>query len=137
MKRNGGRGSCRPGKIEGQHDRKIINIASIAGLRGAVREFQATGHHASKGWVITLRKDLACRWAVHNVHVNAIAPAWFSTNMSGMVIEGNQEALRKRIPPGRFGNGRDLKAAAIFLVSAASDFLTGHVLVVDGGQSAC
>jgi NAD(P)-dependent dehydrogenase (short-subunit alcohol dehydrogenase family) len=115
---------------------KIINIASVAGLRGAPPEFQATGYHASKGGVITLTKDLACKWAQHNIHVNAIAPGWFPTNMSEVVIERNKEMLRKRIPLGRFGGPHDLKGAAIFLASAASDFVTGHVLVVDGGQTA-
>jgi NAD(P)-dependent dehydrogenase (short-subunit alcohol dehydrogenase family) len=125
------------GKVMIQQRRgKIINIASVAGLHGAPPEFQATGYHASKGGVITLTKDLACKWAMHNIHVNAIAPGWFPTNMSGVVIERNKEMLRKRIPLGRFGNEQDLKGAAVFLASAASDFVTGHVLVVDGGQSA-
>lgn len=115
---------------------KIINIASVAGLHGAPPEFQATGYHASKGGVITLTKDLACKWAMHNIHVNAIAPGWFPTNMSGVVIERNKKMLRKRIPLGRFGDEQDLKGAAVFLASAASDFVTGHVLVVDGGQTA-
>ena len=115
---------------------KIINIASIAGMRGAPPEFQAIGYHASKGGVITFTKDLACKWAMHNINVNAIAPGWFPTNMSGVVIERNREALRARIPLGRFGSEFDLKGAAVFLASAASDFVTGHVLAVDGGQSA-
>lgn len=125
------------GKIMiGQRRGKIINIASVAGLHGAPPEFQAIGYHASKGGVITFTKDLACKWAMHNIHVNAIAPGWFPTNMSEVVIERNKESLRKRIPLGRFGNEQDLKGAAVFLASDASDFVTGHVLVVDGGQSA-
>ena len=119
-----------------QRGGKIINIASVAGLRGSPPEMQAVGYQASKGGIITLTKDLACKWAQHNIHVNAIAPGWFPTDMSGVVIERNKEALRKRIPLGRFGGPHDLKGAAIFLASAASDFVTGHVLVVDGGQSA-
>ena len=119
-----------------QRGGKIINIASVAGLRGAPPEFQATGYQASKGAVITLTKDLACKWAMHNVHVNAIAPGWFPTNMSGVVIERNRDMLQRRIPLGRFGGNDDLKGAAAFLSSAASDFVTGHVLVVDGGQTA-
>ena len=115
---------------------KIINISSVAGMRGAPPEFQAIGYHASKGGVITFTKDLACKWAKHNINVNAIAPGWFPTNMSGVVIERNREALRQRIPLGRFGGDFDLKGAAVFLASAASDFVTGHVLAVDGGQSA-
>lgn len=115
---------------------KIINVASVAGLRGAPAELQAIGYHASKGGVITFTKDLACKWGRYNIQVNAIAPGWFPTHMSKVVIEQNKEALLKRIPLGRFGNEKDLKGAAAFLASEASDYVTGHVLVVDGGQTA-
>jgi NAD(P)-dependent dehydrogenase (short-subunit alcohol dehydrogenase family) len=125
------------GKIMiGQHRGKIINIASVAGLRGASPEFQAIGYHASKGGVIIFTKDLACKWGIHNIQVNSIAPGWFPTNMSQVLIERNKDTFLKTIPLGRFGNENDLKGASVFLASAASDFVTGHVLVVDGGQSA-
>jgi NAD(P)-dependent dehydrogenase (short-subunit alcohol dehydrogenase family) len=119
-----------------QRKGKIINIASVAGIRGAPPDFQAIGYHASKGGVITFTKDLACKWGIHNVQVNAIAPGWFPTNMSTAVIEKNKEAFLKKIPLGRFGNENDLKGAAVFLASDASNYVTGHVLVVDGGQTA-
>ncbi|MGA8075021.1 MAG: SDR family oxidoreductase [Candidatus Acidiferrales bacterium] len=115
---------------------KIINVASVAGFRGAPPELPAIGYHASKGGVIAFTKDLACKWAGHNINVNAIAPGWFPTHMSEVVIERNKEAFLKRIPLGRFGSENDLKGAAVFLASDASDFITGHVLVVDGGQTA-
>jgi gluconate 5-dehydrogenase len=115
---------------------KIINITSVAGIHGAPPSFQAIGYHASKGGVIAFTKDLACKWGMHNIQVNAIAPGWFPTNMSAVVIERNREAFLKRLPLGRFGGENDLKGAAVFLASAASDFVTGHVLVVDGGQTA-
>jgi NAD(P)-dependent dehydrogenase (short-subunit alcohol dehydrogenase family) len=115
---------------------KIINIASVAGFRGASPELQAIGYHASKGGVIAFTRDLASKWGAHNIQVNAIAPGWFPTHMSAVVIEKNKEALLKRIPLGRFGGGDDLKGAAVFLASDASDYVTGHVLVVDGGQTA-
>ncbi len=115
---------------------KIINIASVAGLRGSPPEFQAIGYQASKGAVIAFTKDLACKWALHNINVNAIAPGWFPTNMSGAVIGRDPEGLMKRIPLHRFGSDHDLKGAAVFLASAASDYVTGHTLVVDGGQIA-
>src|SRR6266852_3377814 len=125
------------GKIMiGQRRGKIINIASVAGLRGASQEFQAIGYHASKGGVIIFTKDLACKWGIHNVQVNSIAPGWFPTNMSQVLIERNKDIFLKTIPLRRFGNENDLKGAAVFLASAASDFVTGHVLVVDGGQCA-
>src|SRR5580704_10199544 len=119
-----------------QRKGKIINIASVAGIRGAPPDFQAIGYHASKGGVITFTKDLACKWGIHNVQVNAIAPGWFPTNMSTAVIEKNKEAFLKKIPLGRFGNENDLKGAAVYLASSASDYVTGNVLVVDGGQTA-
>jgi NAD(P)-dependent dehydrogenase (short-subunit alcohol dehydrogenase family) len=115
---------------------KIINIASVAGLRGSSPKFSAIGYSASKGGVIIFTKDLACKWGIHNIQVNAIAPGWFPTDMSEKVIERNKESLLAGIPLGRFGGPHDLKGAAIFLASDASDFVTGHVLVVDGGQSA-
>jgi NAD(P)-dependent dehydrogenase (short-subunit alcohol dehydrogenase family) len=125
------------GKIMiGQKGGKIINMASVAGMFGSPPELQAIGYSSSKGGVITFTRDLARKWAAHNIHVNAIAPGWFPTHMSGGVIERNRENLLKGIPLGRFGNENDLKGAAVFLASKASDFVTGHVLVVDGGQTA-
>ena len=119
-----------------QRKGKIINIASVAGLRGASTELQAIGYHTSKGGVIAFTKDLACKWGVHNIQVNVIAPGWFPTHMSAVVIERNKEALLARIPLGRFGGEDDLKGAAVFLASDASNYVTGDVLVVDGGQTA-
>ena len=115
---------------------KIINIASVAGLGGAPEELPAIGYHASKGGVISFTKDLACKWASHNIQVNAIAPGWFPTHMSNRVLEHHEELFLSHIPLRRFGNEHDLKGAAVFLASAASNYVTGHVLVVDGGQSA-
>jgi gluconate 5-dehydrogenase len=115
---------------------KIINIASVAGLGGAPAELPAIGYHASKGGVISFTKDLACKWASHNIQVNAIAPGWFPTHMSNRVLEHHEELFLSHIPLRRFGNEHDLKGAAVFLASAASNYVTGHVLVVDGGQSA-
>jgi gluconate 5-dehydrogenase len=115
---------------------KIINIASVAGLGGASAELQAIGYHASKGDVIAFTKDLACKWARHNIQVNAIAPGWFPTHMSQWIIEHRKDSLLPKIPLGRFGADHDLKGAAVFLASDASAYVTGHVLVVDGGQTA-
>jgi NAD(P)-dependent dehydrogenase (short-subunit alcohol dehydrogenase family) len=115
---------------------KIINIASVAGLRGSAPSFSAIGYSASKGGVIIFTKDLACKWGMHNIQVNAIAPGWFPTDMSGKVIERQEEMLLAGIPLARFGGPDDLKGAAVFLASDASNFVTGSILVVDGGQSA-
>jgi NAD(P)-dependent dehydrogenase (short-subunit alcohol dehydrogenase family) len=119
-----------------QKSAKIINIASVAGLGGASSELQAIGYHASKGGVIAFTKDLACKWAPHNIQVNAIAPGWFPTHMSQWIIEHRKDSLLTKIPAARFGNDHDLKGAVVFLASAASAYVTGHVLVVDGGQTA-
>jgi NAD(P)-dependent dehydrogenase (short-subunit alcohol dehydrogenase family) len=119
-----------------QRSGKIINIASVAGLGGASAELQAIGYHASKGGVIAFTKDLACKWAPHSIQVNAIAPGWFPTHMSGWIIEHRKDSLLEKIPLGRFGSDHDLKGAAVFLASDASAYVTGHVLVVDGGQTA-
>lgn len=122
--------------MTGQGSGKIINIASVAGLNGSSAELQAIGYHASKGGVIAFTKDLACKWARHNIRVNAIAPGWFPTHMSGWIIEHRKESLLAKIPLDRFGGDHDLKGAAVFLASDASAYVTGHVLVVDGGQTA-
>ena len=115
---------------------KIINVASVAGLGGAPPELPAIGYHASKGGVISFTKDLACKWAAHNIQVNAIAPGWFPTHMSNRILEHYKDLFLSHIPLRRFGNEHDLKGAAVFLASDASNYVTGHVLVVDGGQSA-
>ena len=115
---------------------KIINIASVAGLGGSPAELAAIGYHASKGGVISFTKDLACKWAAHNIQVNALAPGWFPTHMSTRVLERHHDLFLSHIPMRRFGGEDDLKGAAVFLASDASDYVTGHVLVVDGGQSA-
>ena len=115
---------------------KIINIASVAGLSGAPPELPAIGYHASKGGVISFTKDLACKWAHHNIQVNAIAPGWFPTHMSNKILVRYRDLFLSHIPLRRFGNDHDLKGAAVFLASDASNYVTGHVLVVDGGQSA-
>lgn len=81
-----------------QRHGKIINIASVAGLRGSPPQFSAIGYSASKGGVIAFTRDLACKWGMHNVQVNAIAPGWFPTDMSEKVIERNKDRLLAGIP---------------------------------------
>jgi NAD(P)-dependent dehydrogenase (short-subunit alcohol dehydrogenase family) len=115
---------------------KIVNIASVAGLHGAPAEVaNSLPYHATKGGVIALTRDLAWKWARHGINVNAIAPGWFPSDMANFVIESQPE-LAERIPLRRFGGPEDLKGAVVFLASRASDYVTGHTLVVDGGQSA-
>jgi NAD(P)-dependent dehydrogenase (short-subunit alcohol dehydrogenase family) len=115
----------------------IVNIASTAGLHGAPPEFVNTVvYHATKGGVIAFTRDLAWKWAQHGIRVNAIAPGWFPSDMSKFVLDAQGDELVRRIPMRRFGGPDDLKGAVVFLASPASAYVTGHTLVVDGGQSA-
>jgi NAD(P)-dependent dehydrogenase (short-subunit alcohol dehydrogenase family) len=115
----------------------IVNIASVAGLHGAPPEVVNTiVYHATKGGVIAFTRDLAWKWARHGIRVNAIAPGWFPSDMSSFVLDAQGEELIRRIPLGRFGGPEDLKGVVVFLASPASAYVTGHTLVVDGGQSA-
>jgi NAD(P)-dependent dehydrogenase (short-subunit alcohol dehydrogenase family) len=116
---------------------KIVNIASVAGLRGAPAEVMNTVvYNATKGGLIAFTRDLAWKWARHGITVNAIAPGWFPSDMSRYVLDRQGDALLGSIPLGRYGGEHDLKGAVAYLASAASDYVTGQVLVVDGGQSA-
>lgn len=120
-----------------QKSGKIINIASVAGLGGSESSvLDAIGYHASKGAVISFTKDLAVKLAKNNIHVNAIAPGFFPTKMSKFVLEKGGERILEHTPIRRFGTDYDLKGAALFLASRASNFVVGHVLVVDGGGNA-
>jgi NAD(P)-dependent dehydrogenase (short-subunit alcohol dehydrogenase family) len=120
-----------------QHAGKIVNIASVAALTGSPPEIMNTiAYNATKGGVLSFTRDLACKWARHGITVNAIAPGWFPSDMSNVVLEKHADALRDKIPLHRFGGPDDLKGAIVFLASAASDYVTGQTIVVDGGQSA-
>jgi NAD(P)-dependent dehydrogenase (short-subunit alcohol dehydrogenase family) len=116
---------------------KIINIASIAGLGGQDPTIMdAISYSTSKGAVITFTKDLAVKLAPHNVHVNAIAPGFFPTKIAKGVLNHSGQRILERTPAGRFGSDHDMKGPALFLASSASDYVYGHILVVDGGASA-
>ncbi len=113
----------------------IINIASIAGQIG----LQGTiAYVASKGGVISLTRGLAVEWAAHGVRVNAIAPSWFETQLGGLIHREPGYAARAmaRVPAGRMGRPDELAGAVVYLASAASAMVTGHVLNVDGGTLA-
>ncbi len=123
--------------IEQGEGGRIVNIASVAALGGGPPEvMNAIPYNASKGGVVSFTKDLACKWARHRITVNAIAPGWFPSDMSSAVLDQHGKALLEHVPLRRFGGPDDLKGAVVFLSSGASDFVTGHTLVVDGGQSA-
>lgn len=123
--------------IEGGRGGTIINIASIAGLVGGKPEYMQTiGYHSSKGAIVNMTRALATSWARHDINVNAIAPGWFPTKMSGATIERFEEEMLADIPLNRFGNPDDLKGVIIFLASPAAAYITGQTIVVDGGATA-
>lgn len=112
----------------------IINIASIMGITGMESDAaDAIAYSASKGALIAFTKDLAAKWAKYNIRVNAVAPGWFPTDMSNWVLEHHGKKLLAHIPMGRWGDGDELKGAAVYLASPASAYVTGAVLAVDGG----
>ena len=116
---------------------KIVNIASVAGLKGSDPKYMnAVGYNASKAAVINFTKDLAVKWGPKGVYVNAIAPGFFPTKMSKGLLEKGGELILEGTPLRKFGSENDLKGAAILLASSASDFMTGEVIVVDGGTNA-
>ena len=96
----------------------------------------AVAYTASKGGVVSLTRDLAWKWAPRGVRVNAIAPGWFPSDMSKVILDRFGESFAERIPLGRLGGPDDLKGALAFLASKASAYVTGQVLLVDGGQTA-
>ncbi|MDR6225681.1 SDR family oxidoreductase [Desmospora profundinema] len=116
---------------------RIINIASVAGLVGGHPDYiQTVGYHSSKGAVITMTKDLATSWARYGIRVNAIAPGWFPSKMSRPLLEAFEEKMLSHIPMARFGRPEDIKGVAVFLASPAAAYMTGQVVVVDGGATA-
>ncbi|WP_394584064.1 SDR family oxidoreductase [Cytobacillus firmus] len=116
---------------------KIINIASVAGLGGTdPRVMDTIGYNTSKGAVITMTKDLAVKWGRYGINVNAIAPGFFPTKMSSAIMEQGRSPILEATPLRRFGSDDDLKGAALFLASNASNYVTGDVLIVDGGTHA-
>ncbi|MCS7484248.1 SDR family oxidoreductase [Umezawaea endophytica] len=111
---------------------KIVNVASLLSFQGGVT---VPAYSASKHAVAGLTKALANEWAPHNVQVNAIAPGYITTDNTAdlRADPGREPAIRGRIPTGRWGTPEDVVGAAVFLSSRASDYVNGHVLVVDGG----
>ena len=118
--------------IERKHGGKIINIASLLSFQGGIT---VPAYAASKGGVAQLTKALANEWAKYRINVNAIAPGYMRTSNTAALQadETRNRQILERIPAGRWGEPEDLAGAAVFLCSSASDYVNGHVLVVDGG----
>jgi 2-deoxy-D-gluconate 3-dehydrogenase len=111
---------------------KIVNIASLLAFQGGII---VPSYAASKGAVAQVTKALANEWAQHGITINAIAPGYMATNNTKALREDpvRSKAILDRIPAGRWGEPEDLQGAVVFLASHASDYVNGHVLVVDGG----
>ncbi|HEY7741988.1 MAG TPA: SDR family oxidoreductase [Burkholderiales bacterium] len=115
----------------------IINIASIAGLRGRdPKAYDSVVYSTSKGALVNFTRDLAVKWARHGIRVNAICPGFFVTPLNQVLYERNKANIDSRIPLGHVGGADDLKGIAVLLASDASDFMTGTVIPVDGGTVA-
>jgi gluconate 5-dehydrogenase len=117
----------------------LVLVSSISGLRGAPDEEQPSiAYNSSKGALVTLTKDLAVKLAPFGIRVNGLAPGPFLTDMMDHMLEDPERyrGFRQRIPLDRAGEEDDIKGAAVFLASAASQYVTGHTLVVDGGMMA-
>lgn len=115
---------------------RIINIASVAGLRsGAMEGVKVLAYSTSKGGVITLTMALAREWGPKGILVNAIAPGWFPTRMASGLIEAHRQEFETQAALKRVGDLDELKGVALFLASPASSYITGQTIVVDGGSS--
>ena len=114
---------------------KVINIGSMMSIFGA--SF-APAYGASKGGIVQLTRSLATAWASDNIQVNAVLPGWIETDLTRKArvdVSGLNERVLARTPAGRWGQPQDLGGVAVFLASAASDFVTGTAIPVDGGYS--
>jgi 2-deoxy-D-gluconate 3-dehydrogenase len=114
---------------------KIINIGSMMSLFGA--SF-APAYGSSKGGIVQLTKSMAVAWARDNIQVNAVLPGWIDTDLTQHArreVSGLHDSVLRRTPAGRWGGIDDMAGVAVFLASAASDFVTGIAIPVDGGYS--
>ena len=111
---------------------KIINIASMLSFQGGIR---VPSYTASKSGVLGITRLLANEWATHNINVNAIAPGYMATNNTQQLRDDEQRSkeILDRIPAARWGTPKDLQGPVVFLASAASDYISGYTLAVDGG----
>jgi NAD(P)-dependent dehydrogenase (short-subunit alcohol dehydrogenase family) len=116
-----------------QKSGKIVNMSSVRGRYGFPTDYAAYG--TSKGAVDSITRQLACEWAKHNVLVNAVAPTIVETDLTKPALSDPvfAQRMRSRIPLGRWGVPEDIAGPVIFLASAASDFITGQIIYVDGG----
>jgi NAD(P)-dependent dehydrogenase (short-subunit alcohol dehydrogenase family) len=123
--------------IQRQQGGRIINIASVAGLRGTDPAVMPTlPYNTSKGAVVNFTRALAATLAEHNITVNCICPGFFPTRMTAATLERSGERIIAATPLRRVGGDQDLKGITVLFASPASSFITGQVIAVDGGATA-
>jgi 3-oxoacyl-[acyl-carrier protein] reductase len=127
---NGVKAATRP--MVKQRSGRIINIASVVGIVGNAGQ---ANYSASKAGVIGLTKSAARELASRNINVNAVAPGFIVTPMTDKLSEEARKASLAQIPVGRFGQPEDVAAAVLFLAGPDSAYVTGHVILVDGGMA--
>jgi len=112
----------------------IVNIASVAGFGSLSERYPLAGYVASKSGVVGLTRELGAQWAARGVRVNAIAPGWFPSEMTGELRDQKQVRwVEGRTPIGRVGRLEELNGVLVFLASDASSFVIGQTIAVDGG----
>ncbi|HEY8057537.1 MAG TPA: SDR family oxidoreductase [Acidimicrobiales bacterium] len=125
-----------PGMIE-RGAGSIVNITSVHGLVASSPNRQA-GYVASKSGLVGLTRELACQWAIDGVRVNALAPGYFATDLTGEMIasDSGSDWIERNTPMRRIGADHELDGALLFLASDASTYVTGQTIAVDGGWTA-
>jgi len=114
---------------------RIINIASIAGLRASIGGPRYAGYAASKAGLMGLTRELAASWGRQGIRVNAIAPGYFHSRLADPVIAQAEPQIKASSPIPRVGAPGELKGVAVFLAADASNYITGQTIVVDGGRT--
>jgi NAD(P)-dependent dehydrogenase (short-subunit alcohol dehydrogenase family) len=114
---------------------RIINIASISGLRGSTTGPHYAGYAASKAGLMGLTRELAASWGRQGIRVNAIAPGFFHSRLADPAIARAEPHIKEYSPIPRVGHAGELKGVAVFLAADASNYITGQTIVVDGGRT--